>query len=173
MGDVKGQKKRNLEESQEKQLDGAWLDQGCPSSGAFPAEVRSLVWGAATPPQSSSSSPWLLTGLGTSLFLARVCLWGVFLRLSINFFLLKGSHTVVGFPHFCGTAGNCGCKASKGHRQYRSPSQLSPSLWQKLSAISLLSPSFSARAGMLFWICTSRAMKAIDLLKQTPRPQAK
>lgn len=89
------------------------------------------------------------------------------------FFLLGGSHTVVGFPHFCGTAGNCGCKASKGHRQYRSPSQLSPSLWQKLSAISLLSPSFSARAGMLFWICTSRAMKAIDLLKQTPRPQAK
>lgn len=151
MGDVKGQKKRNLEESQEKQRDGGRVEQGAPlwelsqhrncprceelrhcpwfeSSGIF-SGLRSS--GTVPAFRSSSSPPWLLPGFGTSLFLPRVWLWGALLRLSINVFLLGGSHTVLVFADLW------------SYREWwlkvqRVTQQLPPSLGQKCSAASLV-----------------------------------
>lgn len=102
MGDRKGQEKRNLEEIQDKQLDGAW-----PRAAPFGIFQHRYCHGL----RSSGSSPCLLPALGTSLFLSR----GV-LRLSINLFSFEG------LPHCCGVSrflGNyrelwlSGCKGSQ------------------------------------------------------------
>lgn len=145
MGDRKGQEKRNLEEIQDKQLDGAW-----PRAAPFGIFQHRYCHGL----RSSGSSPCLLPVLGTSLFLSR----GV-LRLSINLFSFEGLPHCCGVSRFLGNYRELGCQAAKGHR---SSSQLSPSLWQKLHSVSHHHPAPLVPSGRaeMFWICTYTTIKA-------------